>query len=374
MLVFAWLVSYPTFAYETIVESFDGFGEYESIDGRISGLDNPGWMIDGRGGLNDGSYEFANDPNADIELVDFIWRDLSQSSFVQTIEIRNLDLDVGKIMPNEPVFGSSRIYMNYFLDHLSVPSVLSSRLAFRDEDDWVYVTSVNGETDVVHITPSKNVSLGVSFYEHTRRVLFSFDDDIDDLVPPLISEYTYEGQVGDIQRTVFEARALRFGSVRGNVDNWYLAPHPFVGDFDDDGILDVLDIDLLSNEVRNGTNKPAFDLGNDNMVDESDRVIWVHDLKNTYFGDANFDGEFNSSDFVAVFQAGEYEDDIEMNSGWAEGDWNGDGDFTSRDFVFAFQDGGYEKGPRVAAVVPEPSSVFLVLLGVAVLFARMRSN
>ena len=47
---------------------------------------------------------------------------------------------------------------------------------------------------------------------------------------------------------------------------------------------------------------------------------------------------------VLVFQAGEYEDGVAGNSGWAEGDWNCDGDFTTRDLVVAFMEGGYEEG------------------------------
>ena len=58
-------------------------------------------------------------------------------------------------------------------------------------------------------------------------------------------------------------------------------------------------------------------------------------------GDANNDGKFDSSDLVAVFQAGEYEDGIAGNSDWAEGDWSGDGDFDTSDLVLAFQSGRY---------------------------------
>ncbi len=56
-------------------------------------------------------------------------------------------------------------------------------------------------------------------------------------------------------------------------------------------------------------------------------------------GDANRDGVFNSSDLVAVFQIGEYEDNIAGNSTWDEGDWDGDGEFTTADIVAAFQFG-----------------------------------
>lgn len=58
-------------------------------------------------------------------------------------------------------------------------------------------------------------------------------------------------------------------------------------------------------------------------------------------GDANHDGGFDSADLVAVFQKGEYDDNIEGNSVWEDGDWNGDGEFDSADLVAAFQTGAY---------------------------------
>lgn len=137
------------------------------------------------------------------------------------------------------------------------------------------------------------------------------------------------------------------------------------GDFDRSGHFNVADIDLLSFAVRNETELHNSDLNKDGSVDQSDRQYWLHDLAHTYFGDANLDGEFNSTDFVVVFDAGEYEDGIEVNSTWATGDWNGDGEFDSGDFISAFQDGGYETGPRVeVANVPEVNSTwFFLLLG-----------
>ena len=38
-------------------------------------------------------------------------------------------------------------------------------------------------------------------------------------------------------------------------------------------------------------------------------------------GDSNGDGVFDSSDLILVFEAAEYEDDIEGNSTFEEGDW-----------------------------------------------------
>ncbi|MCA9212653.1 MAG: proprotein convertase P-domain-containing protein, partial [Planctomycetales bacterium] len=60
-------------------------------------------------------------------------------------------------------------------------------------------------------------------------------------------------------------------------------------------------------------------------------------------GDSNFDYEFNSSDFIVVFQAAKYEKSLPAT--FAEGDWNGDGLFNSSDFVLVFTIGHYEQGP-----------------------------
>jgi hypothetical protein len=71
-------------------------------------------------------------------------------------------------------------------------------------------------------------------------------------------------------------------------------------------------------------------------------------------GDSNHDGEFNSSDLVLVFQAGEYEDALPSNSTFEEGDWDGDGDFTTHYIVFVFQQGNY----LAAAQLVSPDRTF----------------
>jgi uncharacterized protein YjbI with pentapeptide repeats len=152
------------------------------------------------------------------------------------------------------------------------------------------------------------------------------------------------------------------------------------GDFDADDALDVFDVDVLIAKVfpaerrplhYSWLSKPMFDLNSDADFDLEDLRVWVKDLKQTWYGDANLDGEFNSSDMVQVFAAGMYEmpggaDEFEFynRASWAEGDWNGDLVFDSSDMVTAFADGGYEKGLRAAAVaVPEPTSVLLLVMG-----------
>lgn len=143
------------------------------------------------------------------------------------------------------------------------------------------------------------------------------------------------------------------------------------GDFNDSGARDVVDLDLLATAM--GGNDSSFDLTGDGSVDFEDRLKWVVELTNTFIGDANFDGQFNSSDFVTVFGAAKYETD--QPATWAEGDWNGDGKFNSSDFVAAFGGGGYELGPREGGlmVVPEPSSVLLLFgIGAVAMATRRR--
>jgi hypothetical protein len=113
------------------------------------------------------------------------------------------------------------------------------------------------------------------------------------------------------------------------------------GDFNNDGTIDAVDIDLLCQELHADDPRLAFDLTGDGVVDSMDRDNLILDKLQTDYGDSNLDGRFNSSDLVAVFTQGEYEDQTPGNSGWADGDWDCDGDFGTSDLVLAFQGGGY---------------------------------
>lgn len=149
-----------------------------------------------------------------------------------------------------------------------------------------------------------------------------------------------------------------------------------LGDFNDNGILDAADVDLLSEEVRAGSNELAFDLNDDHFVDQADREVWVRELRYTYFGDANLDHEFDTADLVQVLAEGKYR--TADSAGWAQGDWDGNGLFDSSDLVVALAEGGYETGPRSAtamvAAIPEPSAPLTVLMSGAALLTRRRRS
>ncbi len=149
-------------------------------------------------------------------------------------------------------------------------------------------------------------------------------------------------------------------------------PSVLPGDYNSNGELDAGDLDLQAAAIAGGLDPPEFDLTGDGSVNGDDRIFWLHDLKSTWVGDADLNGLFDSGDFVAVFVEGLYE--TGEAAGWAQGDWNADLVFDSGDFVAAFIDGGYEIGafPGAVQAVPEPSSVVLVLLGLAGLLMRTR--
>ena len=202
----------------------------------------------------------------------------------------------------------------------------------------------------------------------------------DDELPTFFSNHTWVEQstVSDIPTGTRTIRYFFEGNRNqgSNNDAFLDAAHlgiATLGDFDGNGELNAEDINLLTTAVLFETNAPLMDVNEDGRVDQTDRTVWVRDLKNTWFGDSNLDGEFNSGDLVMVFQRGEFEDEIANNSSWADGDWNGDGEFNSSDFVNAFQDGGFEKGARVATIVPEPCSVGLLWIGfISVIANRCR--
>lgn len=134
-----------------------------------------------------------------------------------------------------------------------------------------------------------------------------------------------------------------------------------LGDFDHDGQLSAADVDALTAQINSGEYLAQFDVNSDSYLDEEDRRFWIEEQTRVLYGDANFDGEFNSSDLVTVFIVGQYEDDVVANSTWESGDWDGNGDYDTGDLVVAFMSGHYEEAAAGAVrSVPEPNSLAII--------------
>ena len=157
------------------------------------------------------------------------------------------------------------------------------------------------------------------------------------------------------------------------------------GDFNVNGDLDTVDVDVLAASIAeimlreplaNGIVLPvlgwrssddwhgprARDLNGDLVLDQADLDFWIKDLKQTWVGDVDLDGQFDRADLISVLQADKYGRDLFAT--WSEGDWNADGRFDQSDVILALQDGGYDRAALAAvSPVPEPSTVALLAIG-----------
>ena len=274
------------------------------------------------------------------------------------------------------IIANGNLFMN--LDEVSASSTLVAEITGLDHTPILLSGSADIANGVLQVeldgyTPAANDSwLILQTGVELDGELEAIDDLVDGLgYEPLVHDFPaefgeLEGQFAGVDTTGAPLPPGLSWEVQYSDDAVVLAVTGEAittpGDYDANGVLDANDINLLTDAVLSGENLAAFDVTADGVVDDADRVAWVEQLKNTYIGDSNLDGEFGSGDLVDVFIAGHYDDGIPQNSGWEHGDWNGDKEFDSGDFVTAFTAGGYEVGPRAAtAAVPEPSSVVLLL-------------
>lgn len=249
-------------------------------------------------------------------------------------------------------------------------------IAFSDSFDppetgvWQHIAvTMDEEGEVVHYLNGEEN--GIGFIDRFTTPLV--DEDMNLFIGSRLDGTTnMDGMLDDVAIFSNALTQAQIQSIMSGDFSQFLS-EGLAGDFNGNGSLDADDIDALSAAIRAGSTEVVYDLNSDGSVNGADREHWIVTLKNTWVGDSNLDGEFNSSDFVQVFQRGEYEDATNGNSTWGDGDWNGDSDFTSSDFVAAFQGGGFELGPRAAiAAVPEPSSMTLVIALLPYLVRRRR--
>jgi hypothetical protein len=113
-------------------------------------------------------------------------------------------------------------------------------------------------------------------------------------------------------------------------------------DFNGDGEIELGDLDMLNCWVGSAMPYHApMDLNQDRALTRADVDEMVGFLRTTY-GDANYDGRFDTGDLNTLFVANQFEDDLLHNSTWATGDFNGDREFDTADLMYAFQHSVYE--------------------------------
>ncbi len=139
------------------------------------------------------------------------------------------------------------------------------------------------------------------------------------------------------------------------------------GNGDEVGIVELTEaVRLQSDDVK-------FDLNGDGIVSELDREFWV-DVNQTFFGDADLNGNVDFSDFLVLSRNFGTTD-----ADWEDGNFNLDREVNFSDFLFLSRNFGQmridEEGSGEAAFsVPEPASQHLLLSAalLGLLLARPR--
>ena len=104
------------------------------------------------------------------------------------------------------------------------------------------------------------------------------------------------------------------------------------GDFNFDGSVDDVDIDMLCGHMKIALASTSvdtmYDLTEDGIVDGADMDMLIREIIRTEYGDANLDGEIDEVDATMLFQ-----NMFTESSGWNNGDFSCDGVIDGQDFV-----------------------------------------
>ena len=132
-------------------------------------------------------------------------------------------------------------------------------------------------------------------------------------------------------------------------------------DFNNDNVVDDLDIDLLRNAIISATSDPIFDVDglDGNIPTESDFDFLIENVIGTVRGDGDLDKTINFDDFVFVANNFNL-----TNSNWNEGNFNLDGVTNFEDFVELSNRFGLScPCTSDGAPTPEPSAAVLLAAG-----------
>jgi uncharacterized protein YjbI with pentapeptide repeats len=286
-----------------------------------------------RGDLSDQNLSFANLERADLRGTDFSRADL-RGAIVDERSLLAANT-MNTILPNGDI-QQLRLSDNHdmLIRNASVPITIREGMVMEtgatltfvlDDRPWESVISIDANGPVVVAgTLVLAIAPDIAADQIIGKQFQLFD--ADSVVPTFSSVQTMQGAVWDLGA---------------------LEAHGWVS------LLAVpREIDMISSAIRAGTYEARWDVNDDGAVDERDRQFWVEQIAGTVFGDSNLDGYFDSTDFIQVFRAGQYEDEVAENSIWGTGDWDGDREFSSSDLIVAFQRGGYQSSS--VQVVPEP--------------------
>jgi hypothetical protein len=86
------------------------------------------------------------------------------------------------------------------------------------------------------------------------------------------------------------------------------------GDFNDDQIVDAIDVDLICSALNASNHGTAFDLNSDGIVDVSDMDEMIFNVVGTIYGDINLDRVVDTTDFN-IWNANKFQSGTHWSSG-----------------------------------------------------------
>lgn len=126
-----------------------------------------------------------------------------------------------------------------------------------------------------------------------------------------------------------------------------------LGDFDADLEPTVSDLEMLRGAIALGADEAIYDLDANGVVDLNDLREWLDDVANSFFGDANLDGNVDLTDLNVVRNG------FGAASDWSGGDFDGDGLVGLNDLNAVRNHFGVSRQAPASAPVPEPSGFLL---------------
>lgn len=139
-----------------------------------------------------------------------------------------------------------------------------------------------------------------------------------------------------------------------------------IGDFNEDGLLTIPDIDLLMDEIGRGGEGATFDLNGDGRVNDADRDEWLsiagtaNGLSGPYLvGDSNLDTMVNVNDLNALAVNW-----LSPQNAWSDGNFTGD-EVNSTDLneLALNWQRSVPMASATNSTVPEPSTCVLMIIG-----------